>query len=57
MFSINLSKDDVEFIFAVLTQQPLPYVRVAPIVQSMSQQVQEQLQPPSPELDPPLANP
>jgi hypothetical protein len=41
--TLVLPQDEIDFIFAALTQQPLPYVRVSPIVSSIATQVQAQL--------------
>ena len=38
--TLTLKLAEIEFIFAVLTQQPLPYATTAPLIASISQQVQ-----------------
>lgn len=51
-FTLTLSKDDVDFLFNVLTTTPLPYVRVAPLVAKIGGQVQAQVKPENQALDP-----
>lgn len=38
--AISFKPAELDFIFSVLTQQPLPYATTAPLIASISQQVQ-----------------
>lgn len=38
--TISFKPAELDFIFAVLTQQPLPYATTAPLIASISKQVQ-----------------
>jgi hypothetical protein len=54
--NLTLDTDDIDFLMAVLTQQPLPYVRTAPLVNKIGSQVQlalAQAQQPHPDANPP----
>ena len=41
-FNLTLESDDIDFLMAVLTQQPLPYVRTSPLINKIAGQVQGQ---------------
>ena len=41
-YTLTISSADMDFLFGVITQTPLPYVRVAPLIASLSEQVQKQ---------------
>lgn len=41
-YTLTISSADMDFLFGVITQTPLPYVRVAPLITSLSEQVQKQ---------------